>query len=313
MATLKDVAEKTGISQAAASRILNRDPSFSATLDVRLAVFKAASELGYRTPRQKKDREGVFRVGIADWHVVPEYLEPCYAFLDGDSDGETEFVRLGRGEVESLDGIIALGVFSDSEIDALLLSTSNIVFINAEKTLDYTYNRIVIDFDLALTNAIDYLSMFTDRIAYIGGIYRENGVVIGSHREAKIRGYLMEKGLYDDSLFFSGSLKGEEGGAFVKEAVEKGAKALLVSSELIEESALREYGEEGLSIPIVIYRDIPLRTQDSRFPTIRMYSRTVWEIAWEVLYNSFKKPRKAVNTYVAAVFEENRIERRETK
>lgn len=313
MATLKDVAEKTGISQSAASRILNRDPSFSASQDVKLAVFKAASELGYKTPRQKRDSDGTLRIGIADWHVVPEYLCPCYSFLNQKSNVGTDFVRLKRGEVESLDGIIALGVFSDSEIDTLILSTSNIVFINSEKTLDYSYNRIVIDFDVALTKAIDYLSILTNRIAYIGGIYREGSVVIGTHRETKIKEYFKEKGLYDETLFLSGSLDSQEGGLFVKKAVERGAKALLITSELIEESALAEYESEGLSIPIIIYRDIPLRTEDSVYPTIRMYSSQVWELAREILVNNFKNPRKAVNTYVAAAFEENKTQRREPK
>ena len=55
MATLSDIAKKARVSQAAASRVLNQDPTFVVSKEVRLAIRKAAAEMGYRTPRQKKD------------------------------------------------------------------------------------------------------------------------------------------------------------------------------------------------------------------------------------------------------------------
>ena len=54
MATLSDIAKKANVSQAAASRVLNQDPTFIVSKEVRLAIRKAAAEMGYRTPRQKK-------------------------------------------------------------------------------------------------------------------------------------------------------------------------------------------------------------------------------------------------------------------
>ena len=43
MATLSDIAKKANVSQAAASRVLNQDPTFIVSKEVRLAIRKAAA------------------------------------------------------------------------------------------------------------------------------------------------------------------------------------------------------------------------------------------------------------------------------
>ena len=48
MATLKDIADRAGVSQATVSRVLNRDPSLSVTEETRERVFHAAAALRYR-------------------------------------------------------------------------------------------------------------------------------------------------------------------------------------------------------------------------------------------------------------------------
>ena len=62
MATLADVARKANVSPSAASRILNHDSTFVVSRQVRLNVTRAAVEMGYRTPRQKKE-DAVIEVG----------------------------------------------------------------------------------------------------------------------------------------------------------------------------------------------------------------------------------------------------------
>ena len=118
--SLEEISEKTGVSPSAVSRILNSDPSFSATTEVRLNVLKCAASLGYRTPRQKKDTSCSLTFGVADWHIIPEGQEPIYdlSFL-GKLDGghAISIRRLNRGEVVPLDGIIAFGIFTPEDGD----------------------------------------------------------------------------------------------------------------------------------------------------------------------------------------------------
>ena len=48
MARIKDIAEKSGVSVSAVSRILNNDPTLSASLETKRKVMKVAKKLGYK-------------------------------------------------------------------------------------------------------------------------------------------------------------------------------------------------------------------------------------------------------------------------
>ena len=54
MATIKEVAKAAGVSLTTVSRVLNRDESLSVTPEVRMKIFRAASQLNYIPPRQKR-------------------------------------------------------------------------------------------------------------------------------------------------------------------------------------------------------------------------------------------------------------------
>lgn len=70
MATLKEVAERAGVSQSTVSRLLN-DPSFSIKEETRRRVLRVCEELGYRN---------VFRPAIAVLDAPPsgEELQDVY-------------------------------------------------------------------------------------------------------------------------------------------------------------------------------------------------------------------------------------------
>ena len=48
MATIKDIAERAGVSSATVSRVLNFDASLSVADETKKRVFEAAEELDYR-------------------------------------------------------------------------------------------------------------------------------------------------------------------------------------------------------------------------------------------------------------------------
>ena len=160
MATLSDIAKKANVSQAAASRVLNQDPTFIVSKEVRLAIRKAAAEMGYRTPRQKKDDAKVINVGIADWHSVPASRRREFSYENlvplSQLDVEYSFSRLERGVTRELDAIIAVGIFSEEEIDEMILSSPNIIFLNNNQT-DTIFDRMFIDYDTPVKKCFEYL------------------------------------------------------------------------------------------------------------------------------------------------------------
>ena len=56
MATIKQIADILGLSNATVSRVLNHDPDFSVSEETRKAIFKTAEEIGYKK-RIEKDED----------------------------------------------------------------------------------------------------------------------------------------------------------------------------------------------------------------------------------------------------------------
>lgn len=57
MATIKDIAEKAGVSSATVSRILNQDDTLSVTEETRARVLKIADGLNYRKRGKEQRKE----------------------------------------------------------------------------------------------------------------------------------------------------------------------------------------------------------------------------------------------------------------
>ena len=68
MATLKELADRTGYSPATISRILSGDPSLSVTAEARRKVLEEAGRLNYTATRSRRGRspKGLLRVGVAE-------------------------------------------------------------------------------------------------------------------------------------------------------------------------------------------------------------------------------------------------------
>ena len=158
MATLKDIAALAGVSSATASRVLNQDPSLSVTEQTRQRVLDAARELGYRTVQQRyqtvkllenadraQPENAEKRIGIAQMFETEQLLEDIYYMLLKNLLDEACFekrwstVMLFRNEQHHfvkndelpLDGIVAIGRFTQSEIDDFHALTDNIVFLDS--------------------------------------------------------------------------------------------------------------------------------------------------------------------------------------
>ena len=91
MATLKELADRTGYSPATISRILNGDPSLAVSAETRRRVLEEAGRLNYTATRSRRGRtpKSLLRVGIAEMLSPVEQLDdPYYLYLSG-------FVRQG--------------------------------------------------------------------------------------------------------------------------------------------------------------------------------------------------------------------------
>ena len=307
MATLSDIAKKARVSQAAASRVLNQDPTFVVSKEVRLAIRKAAAEMGYRTPRQKKDNVKSINIGIADWHSIPasrrrEFsYENLVPFLQ--LDAKYSFSRLERGVTRELDAIIAIGIFTDEEIDEMIFSSPNIIFLNNNQS-DTVFDRMFIDYDTPVKKCFDYLKENgSKRIAFLNGINEENGIKIGYRRTEGVRSVMKEEGVYNEDLFLLGDLTDLSGKEMMKKALSLGADAVVLGTQLIENGVLEEYEKSERKPILILRRDIDLDYKKTKFPVVRMCSEQLWEITNLLIYSRLKRPAPPLKVYIQATFE----------
>ncbi|MDO4321831.1 MAG: LacI family DNA-binding transcriptional regulator [Lachnospiraceae bacterium] len=307
MATIKEVAALAGVSLTTVSRVLNRDDSLSVTPEVRMKIFRAANQLNYMPPRQRREASGKKQlvIGVADWRIIrPDRpnvrLSSLACMLQlMTNQYEVSFVRLAYGQQQTVDGIIAFGVFSDEEITFLHSLSYAVVFVNSNQK-NYENDQVQLDFDLGLEEMVRYL---LDRkryasVGYIGGLYEQGNVRIGANRLNGLQRILKNRGQYEEKFFHIGEISRESGYALAKRAAEEGnlAEAILLGSDEIAEGALEAFDELGLRVPkdvaVIIYQDI--QTLESKWPTgtcIEMFPDYVWENALEMLIGRIEQKR----------------------
>ena len=307
MATLSDIAKKAKVSQAAASRVLNQDPTFIVSKEVRLAIRKAAAEMGYRTPRQKKDDPKVINVGIADWHSVPASRRREFSYENlvplSQLDVEYSFSRLERGVTRDLDAIIAVGIFSEDEINEMILSSPNIIFLNNNQN-DTFFDRMFIDYDTPVKKCFEYLKENgAKRIAFINGLSEEDGIKIGYRRTEGVKSVMKEEGVYNDQLFLIGDLTDNSGAQMMRKALSLDADAVVLGTQLIENGVLEEYEKSEKKPILILRRDIDLDYKKTKFPVVRMCSEQLWEVTNLLIYSRLKRPAPPLKVYIQATFE----------
>lgn len=312
MATIKQIAELSNVSLATVSRVLNQDDTINVTPEVKSRIFDIAHELGYVPPRKRRLKlETGLTIGIADWHIIREE-ENHIKFMDyvsmagRYSKQPIVFKRMIYGEKVQVDGIIALGKFSEEEVEYLKQQSYSILFINSDRQ-DYKYDRIIMDYDEGLSQMVEYIfeTKHYESLGYIGGYYENKSIVIGKTRHNSLVKILKNKQRYDEKLFFIGELTKESGYKLAKEAIhsKRLARAVLLGSDQIAEGALEAFNEEGLKVPedvaIVIYKDI--ETVKSKFPaytTVQMFPDFVWETAIKLMIERMTGDRKETMTVI---------------
>ena len=76
MATIKDIAERAGVSSATVSRVLNFDASLSVADETKKRIFEAAEELDYRKRTSKKYAHQ--KIAVIHWYTEKEELNDLY-------------------------------------------------------------------------------------------------------------------------------------------------------------------------------------------------------------------------------------------
>lgn len=315
MATIKDIAKKVGVSPATVSRVLNFDHTLSVSDEKRKTILEVAEELNYTPPRKRKSKKNKQKItiGLIHWYTVKQELEdPYYMSIrigieNMCYEDDIEIIKIYKPEnydfsnLRAVDGIIAIGKFSDNDIRNFRDKTDKIVFVDSSPR-ELEFDSIVLDFKKSVLTSLNYLyEQGHRRIGLISGIeyIGSDKHPLGERREMIFREFMMGKGLYNPKDSYIGVFLAESGYKLMKKAInskEGLPTAFFVASDSMAIGALRALHENDLKVPedisIIGFNDIP--TAKYTVPpltTIRVYKEFMGETAVELLLERIMKKR----------------------
>lgn len=270
MATMKEIAEKAGVSITTVSRVLHHDETLNVTELTRQRVFEAAEALEYEVRPQKRKRR--LKVGVLCSYSPQEELEDpyylCIRFVierQLESSGyKKQLVSLQdtKGAVAGLDGVICLGTFGQADAEKLRSWNKPAVFIDACPDLQH-FDAVVVDYDGAVRQSIEELiANGHTKIGYIGGT---NGGIGDAEDDRVIafRRYMTEKGLFHPEYVKLGEFSAHSACELFQQLYDEGdlPTAIFLANDSMAAGAYRAAYTLGLSIPqdvsIVGFNDIP--------------------------------------------------------
>lgn len=264
MATIKEIAAKSGFSPATVSRLLRNDPNLSVSTKTKSKILKIANDLGYW---DKKDQKQVkymiallFQVSQVE-HLQDEYFTDLKKKIEEESHIQnielTEYSKIDdliknadkyqgfigvatnyieREKLEKLHQVLPYGIFLDSN--------------PAPKIFDSIKPNLA----LTVTDAIDrLLDKGIKSIGFIGN-YVFNVANKRSHdlREIIFKEYSQERNLTNAPVFIDNVADVKTGYQLAKKAIKECKElpqAFIIASDTLSVGALQAFNEAGIKIP----------------------------------------------------------------
>ncbi|MEQ2525098.1 LacI family DNA-binding transcriptional regulator [Bacillaceae bacterium CLA-AA-H227] len=318
MATIKDIAEKAGVSIATVSRVLNYDSSLSVSDDTRKRIFEIAEELSYKKKSLKKT--ATTKIGIIHWYTEKEELNDLYYMsirLGIEQRCEQQDVQvlnyynnIEAMKSEDLQGIIAVGKFSHQQVEELTSITSHVVFVDSNPDED-RFDAIIIDFEKVTKNVLHhFVKNGHKRIGYLGGreTFKDQTATIEDMREKTYKAYMIDAGMYDERHLHIGSFSVDDGFSLMKKAIKELGESLptafFAANDLLAIGALRALHEEGIAVPerVSVIGVDDLSVSKYVFPplsTVKVYTEVMGETAVDTLLERLSGRKISKKIYIA--------------
>ena len=235
MVTMKEIAQKSGFSQATVSRLLNGDPTLSVKEETRRRIIEVSEQLGYATGSRRialPRRVAVLDNATREEELADAYFDELRSVL-GDN------ARAQHMELLKLHLVLPYGVFID---------------INPAPSL---FDSVQPDLSQTILDALDVLvSSGKRRIGYIGG----TGFTMGLHeypedsRLTAFRNWTERLGLDAEGLIYAqGAFTVDTGRTLGEEAVndhrDDMPDAFIVAADSIAVGVLQAFTAAGVLVP----------------------------------------------------------------
>ncbi|WP_045518373.1 LacI family DNA-binding transcriptional regulator [Neobacillus niacini] len=309
MATIKDIANLANVSITTVSRVLNYDETLNVSPETRKRVFEAAEELAYVVAPKKKQKSK-WKIGLYDSFSLEEELVDTYylsirvALEKKLKSKSIDFFRIDKeGNEENLkkiDGILCLGTFKKKDIEKIKSFNKPCVFVDSNPD-EYYYDSVVIDFNSATRNALNYLTeLGHENIGFIGGVETDMyGNRFKDLRQDVFESYLKDKNIFKEELVKIGGYDPKDGYINLREMLTSEPKptAVFVANDTIAVGCYKAAYELGVKIPdelsIVGFNDVA--TAQYMVPpltTVKLYTEIMGETAVDLLVERLSSKRE---------------------
>lgn len=328
MTTLKDIADRVGISTSTVSRVINCDRTLSVSDETRRRIFEVAEQLEYVPVKDRKKNRHSYTLGLI--HCFSESLEIEIPYLMALRAGIEERcrdrnIKLVKAAVDEeidrkhplhkADGIMVLGLLNGEKLEYVRSITPKIVSVNG--SIDpYRFDSVDNDLRQATIDAVDYLrAKGHRRIGFIGGNQRAyfpefTGI---DPRERAFREYMTVKGLFDEDYIAIGRFSTEDGYRMASEMIEKGRvpTAFFVASDMLALGVISALREHDIQVPddisIIGCDDSPVaKFTVPPLTTMKLYAEFMAETAVDLL---IERIGKDVDIYKKVLIPARLIER----
>ncbi|MBM7703076.1 LacI family DNA-binding transcriptional regulator [Metabacillus iocasae] len=319
MATIRDIAEKAGVSIATVSRVLNYDATLSVSDETKKKIFEIAEDLSYKKLQTKK--VSTSKIGMINWYTEKEELDDIYYMsirLGAEQRCQTHDLQVIKysqpnlGDLQSapipIQGMIAIGKYSEKEVEQLKQVTENIVFVDYSPN-DDECDSVVVDFQRATEKVLQhFIEHGHKKIGYIGGReqFKDRTAYIEDVREETVKSFLAKHGLLEESYLYVGTFTVNEGYELMKKAIaEHGDNlptAFFAGNDSIAIGCLRALHEEKIAVPervsIIGVNDVSVSKYIyPALSTVKVHTEFMGETAVDLLMERLsdrKIPKKVV-------------------
>ena len=312
MATIKDIAQKAGVSPATVSRVLNYDPDLSVSKETEQKVFEIAEALNYTKHKNKRRESAVLR--LVQWYDSEEELADLYYLairLGIEKRAEELNIRLIKEQMSELSdtetqGTIAVGKFDQAQMKQLKKLNEELLFVDFDG-LSLGINSLVVDFSQGVQLIIDqFIKEKHERIGIFSGMEYTKGSrhEIDDPRFLVFREYLTRLKLYNEADHLQGAFTIEGGYTAMKTYLESHTDyptAFFASSDALAIGAMRAIQGHGLRIPedisVIGFNDVSVaKYVTPALTTVKVYTEWMGELAvstiLELIQEKAPVPRK---------------------
>lgn len=312
MATIKDIAQKAGVSPATVSRVLNYDPDLSVSKETEQKVFEIAEALNYTKHKNKRRESAVLR--LVQWYDSEEELADLYYLairLGIEKRAEELNIRLIKEQLSELSdtetqGTIAVGKFDQAQMKQLKKLNEELLFVDFDG-LSLGINSLVVDFSQGIQLIIDqFIKEKHERIGILSGMEYTKGSrhEIEDPRFLVFREYLTRLKLYNEADHLQGAFTIEGGYTAMKTYLESHTDyptAFFASSDALAIGAMRAIQGHGLRIPedisVIGFNDVSVaKYVTPALTTVKVYTEWMGELAvstiLELIQEKAPVPRK---------------------